>query len=120
MALEEDRHLILRQLDDILSQSERIIGGIKDIETLENFSKYSQEFKSCLEDSTTNTMVLERVALIPDINVSQYYSTSFLSVIGSYLGMGVTNYISEKRIIMKAIEDMTTARNYYSSIQFLL
>ena len=114
MTPQETQHMICRQLDDILSQVQRICYGSADIEMLENFSRYSEEFKAYLKNNTDNAMILERLQLIPLIDVKNYYNSAWW---GSLFGIG--DFIKEKVVVSKAIEDVKLAGDYYSSIQFL-
>ena len=108
--------LINRQLIDILSQSERIVSGAVSIESLENFSRYSEELKTFINNNTSNAMILERVEQIPLIKVKNHSNLSFLFFLVDYLGIG---RLYTRIIIKRAITDVKTAQGYYSSIQFL-
>ena len=117
MTKEELVHLIARQLDEILSQAERIINGTCDMETLKNFSQYSKELTTFLKNNVTNPMILERLEKIPLIDLDNYKS-SFLSTIFS-IRLASTATFGDKVNFQKAIEDIKIAQGYYSSIQFL-
>ena len=89
MATEETQRNIARQLKDILSQMDRIINGAANKEDMENLFRYSAEFKIFLKSNTSNSMILERVALIPDMSFEKYNEVSLaiylLTFYGGYL-----------------------------------
>ncbi len=118
MTTEETQRNIARQLNDIISQSERIISSRADIESLESFSKYSAELKAFLRDHSTNEMVVERLDSIPLIDMKSYYRTSMFAILGGWIGVGV--YLRKQMIIARAMNDVRAAQAGYSSIQFLL
>jgi hypothetical protein len=116
MDKEEMQHLISRQLDDILSQSERILGGNTDVEDIENFARFSEELKDFFRANSSNSMILERLDKIPKINMEQYKDSNFLLSAIGFLG---ASRLREEMIMNKAREDVRTAQGFFSSIQFL-
>lgn len=114
----ELQHLVARQLEDILSQAERIISGNPDLETLESFFKYSAELKTFLKNNFQNEMILERANLIPDMSFSKYDTGFLADIVGYLLGSGLGSF-RERMQIRRALEDIRTAQGYFSSIQFL-
>ena len=115
MTTEETQRNIARQLNDILSQMDRIINGAASKEDLENLCRYSAEFKIFLKGNTSNSMILERVALIPDMNFEEYSKVSLAIYLLTFYG----GYLRDRMIRKKALADIKEAQGYYSSIQFL-
>ena len=114
MGAEENVQLVNRQLNDILSQIERILSGTDDFETIENFANYSEELKAYLRKHSTNSMILERVEQIPVIDLQA--GKSFL---GFLLVSSLAERYREYAIRKKALQDIKQAQGLYSSIQFL-
>lgn len=114
MASDNDHSNINRQLSDILSQIERILSGKDDFETLENFASYSEDLKSYVRAHSEDKMILERIDMIPVINLKTGKTSAVLLLFSS-----LVNRYHEYMVKKKALEDIRIAQGYYSSIQFL-
>ena len=114
---------VLRQIQDIQVQADRIINDRPGLENIYEFGNYSKQIKEYLVAHVKDSMILDYVRQIPDLEERMdepRVSTGILSVILFIIAGWFLWYFRERRRVELGQDIVRDIRGKYASIEFLL
>ena len=109
--------LLLRQIQDIQAQADRVLNGDNGSESLENFSRYCSELKTFISSHIEQNSIREYAANLPDINYQRNEIKLWHYLFLPSLWIGLYRDYHARN---KTLQEIATARGVYASLELLV
>ena len=117
--MEQERilRLVVRQLQDIHSQADKILSGDKSNEALELFGRYSIDLKEYIAKNINNEKIISYLTEIPDVKYSRSKVRLWeYLILPSWWIIIYKDYIRRN----KTLKEVNIARGKYAHLELLM
>jgi len=117
MEQEKTIRLLLRQLNDIQAQAEKILTGEKSNEAIEGFARYSAELKDYIMKNVKNSDIKSYLIKIPNVNYSRTNVKFWQYIILPAWWISLFyDYMARN----KTVAEINEAKGKYANLEFLI